>query len=79
MSADFCEARIPESSAGVGDRLPVRSEILAARRNEGLASLGFLRDIYPGGFRGSRGLLSINQAMLRVIERYLMEKNKYYG
>mgnify|MGYP000871700251 CR=1 FL=1 len=55
--------------------LPVRSEILAARRNEGLRQLGFSEGIFTlVAFGGSRGAMSINQAMLRVIERYLMEK-----
>lgn len=55
--------------------LPVRREILEANRAEGRKKLGFSEDLFTlVAFGGSRGALSINRAMLGVINRYRREK-----
>lgn len=55
--------------------LPVRREIMEAKKNEGLKQLGFSPGVFTlVVFGGSRGAMSINQAMLEVIQRYLMEE-----
>ena len=56
--------------------LPVRPEILAARRSEGFRQLGFSEDLFTlVAFGGSRGAMSINQAMLRVNRTIFNGKN----
>ena len=54
--------------------LPVRSEIAQTTKNQGLERFGFSSSVFTLlVFGGSLGAASINQAMLRVLERYIKE------
>lgn len=54
--------------------LPVRKEITEVDPDEARISLNFAKDIFTlVAFGGSRGAMSINKAMLKVVEKYQAE------